>query len=255
MLGRSGVFEGAVCFGKGEADPGGSVSDYLKDEVCAAGTATVKDERWRGALWSSWASSGADGQGGWRYGALVEADAAGGGRGQFVQGWLPGGEPTGSGVLCGRRSKSRGSSGAVSFVWYHRRVVSPESYTLAIDLAGPFKPGRDQEGVGRYIVVAWLEGPGRGDVPGAVKEMKRWKKRDYDAKRLRGTGAGGPKFVKWRLSVDLDTHEILESKSMIGEDQKAMQTEIDKQRNLFTVLYYQNRKDIWRYRGGRRTWS
>ena len=141
---------------------------------------------------------------------------------------------------------------------YHRRVVSPESYTLAIDLAGPFKPGRDQEGVGRYIVVGtytvpvtrkgrmlmdlaperltWLEGPGQGEVPEVVREMRRWKKRDW-----RGTGAGGPawRFVKWRLSVDLDTHEILESKSMIGEDQKAMQTEIDKERNLFTVLYYQ----------------
>ena len=45
--------------------------------------------------------------------------------------------------------------------------------------------------------LAWLEGPGRGDVPEALKEMKRWKRRDYDAKKLRGTGAGGPawKFV------------------------------------------------------------
>ena len=142
---------------------------------------------------------------------------------------------------------------------YHRRVVSPESYTLAIDLAGPFKPGRDQEGVGRYIVVGtytvpvtrkgrmlmdlaperltWLEGPGQGEVPEVVREMRRWKKRDYDVVKLRGTGAGGPawRFVRWRLSVDLDTHEILESKSMIGEDQKAMRTGIDKERNLLTL--------------------
>ena len=91
--------------------------------------------------------------------------------------------------------------------------------------------------------LTWLEGPGQGEVPEVVREMRRWKKRDYDVVKLRGTGAGGPawKFVKWRLSVDLDTHEILESKSMIGEDQKAMQTEINKERNLF-----RRRKESWR---------
>ena len=34
-----------------------------------------------------------------------------------------------------------------------RRVVTPDSYTLAIDLAGPFKKGEDQLGVGRYMLV------------------------------------------------------------------------------------------------------
>eukprot|EP00435_Cladocopium_sp_Y103_P053680 s781_g17.t1 len=36
---------------------------------------------------------------------------------------------------------------------HHRRVVTPDSYTLAIDLAGPFKKGQDQLGSGRYMLV------------------------------------------------------------------------------------------------------
>ena len=36
---------------------------------------------------------------------------------------------------------------------HHRRIVTPDSYTLAIDLAGPFKKGEDQLGHGRYMLV------------------------------------------------------------------------------------------------------
>eukprot|EP00435_Cladocopium_sp_Y103_P030096 s34_g7.t1 len=35
----------------------------------------------------------------------------------------------------------------------HRKIVTPESYTLGIDLAGPFKKGVDQLGEGRYMLV------------------------------------------------------------------------------------------------------
>eukprot|EP00435_Cladocopium_sp_Y103_P005472 s1608_g1.t2 len=36
---------------------------------------------------------------------------------------------------------------------HHRKVVTPDSFTLAIDLAGPFKRGEDQLGFGRYMLV------------------------------------------------------------------------------------------------------
>ena len=36
---------------------------------------------------------------------------------------------------------------------HHRKIVTPESYTLGIDLAGFFKKGTDQLGCGRYMLV------------------------------------------------------------------------------------------------------
>eukprot|EP00435_Cladocopium_sp_Y103_P062154 s1305_g23.t1 len=36
---------------------------------------------------------------------------------------------------------------------HHRKIDTPESYTLGIDLAGPFKKGLDQLGEGRYMLV------------------------------------------------------------------------------------------------------
>ena len=51
------------------------------------------------------------------------------------------------------------STVAAKHAWRHvanhtgRRVVTPGSYTLPIDLAGPFKKGEDQLGRGRYMLV------------------------------------------------------------------------------------------------------
>lgn len=36
---------------------------------------------------------------------------------------------------------------------HHRRIVTPDSYTLAVDLSGPFEVGEDQLGEGRYLLI------------------------------------------------------------------------------------------------------
>ena len=61
---------------------------------------------------------------------------------------------------------------------HHRKVVTPDSYTLGIDLAGPFKKGTDQLGDGRYMLVGCytlpttMDGKGlhiKDDVDGEVR--------------------------------------------------------------------------------------
>eukprot|EP00435_Cladocopium_sp_Y103_P065207 s1247_g27.t1 len=42
---------------------------------------------------------------------------------------------------------------------HHRRVVTPDSYTLSVDLAGPFKKGEDQLGQGRYMLLGTFTVP------------------------------------------------------------------------------------------------
>ena len=110
-------------------------------------------------------------------------------------------------------------------------MVDRDSFTLAVDLGGPFQFGKDQEGEGRaYTIPVTKEGKALmnlapeqlenlevvGGILEEVRRLRRWVRKD---KGLRTSRAGGPAWdkVRWRMTLE----------------------GLDRKRDVITVLYYQ----------------
>ena len=85
---------------------------------------------------------------------------------------------------------------------HHRRVVTPDSYTLAIDLAGPFKKGEDQLGHGRYMLVGSFTVPVSKD--GRALHLKT--EEEDSAHRCGNPRVEGGRFASAASGAEDDDH-------------------------------------------------
>ncbi|CAJ1347644.1 unnamed protein product, partial [Effrenium voratum] len=141
----------------------------------------------------------------------------------------------------------------------HRRIAHPQAHILSVDLAGPLRRGHDIDGKScRYFLMGaytlprggkeevWDEeidglAPGSWKVPQRVQAMRRWKRIDENAVSYRTTRKGGPPWrsVKWRVTVDNDTGEVLESVEATNLEEEDLHRLLGKTRNLRTILFYE----------------